>query len=58
MNTAVLARPRGSAQTQAAGVGLWVFIGVASALFTLFLAAYVMRMESADWWPIPMPCCR
>jgi len=56
MNTAVLGRRSpGSQQVQAAGIGLWVFIGVAGTLFTLFLAAYVMRMESADWWPIPMP---
>ena len=56
MNTAVLGRRSpGAQQVQAAGIGLWVFIGVAGTLFTLFLAAYVMRMESADWWPIPMP---
>lgn len=39
----------------AAGVGLWVFMGVAGALFSLFLTAYVMRMQSADWSPIAMP---
>lgn len=36
-------------------VALWVFIGVASALFALFLAAYVMRMNGSDWASIGMP---
>jgi cytochrome c oxidase subunit 3 len=39
----------------AVGIGLWVFIGVATSLFTLFLWAYVMRMDGADWSPIAMP---
>lgn len=39
----------------AAGIALWVFMGVATALFALFLTAYVMRMESTDWSPIAMP---
>lgn len=38
-----------------AGVGLWVFMGVATALFSLFIAAYVMRMDSSDWSPITLP---
>lgn len=36
-------------------VGLWVFMGVVTALFTLFLAAYVMRMDSPDWQRIALP---
>lgn len=36
-------------------VALWVFMGVASALFSLFLAAYVMRMTGADWSVIQLP---
>ncbi|MCU6434486.1 cytochrome c oxidase subunit 3 [Undibacterium sp. Jales W-56] len=36
-------------------VALWVFIGVATTLFLLFLAAYVMRMNGADWSVIQMP---
>lgn len=40
---------------QAAGIGLWVFIGVGCALFTLFVAAYIMRMDSSDWSPIALP---
>ncbi|KRB83885.1 bb3-type cytochrome oxidase subunit III [Noviherbaspirillum sp. Root189] len=39
----------------AAGIALWVFMGVATALFALFLTAYVMRMDSTDWSPIAMP---
>ena len=59
MNSAVLgARRRGVEPGAAAvaGTGLWVFIGVASTLFLLFLSAYVMRMDgSSDWSPIGMP---
>lgn len=36
-------------------IGLWVFIGVASSLFSLFLAAYVMRMSERDAVAIVMP---
>lgn len=39
----------------AAGIGLWVFIGVASTLFALFGAAYVMRMDGSDWSSIALP---
>jgi cytochrome c oxidase subunit 3 len=39
----------------AAGIGLWVFMSVATTLFSLFIAAYVMRMDGADWSPIVMP---
>ena len=37
------------------GTGLWVFMGVASALFSLFTLAYAMRMDGGDWSPIAMP---
>jgi cytochrome c oxidase subunit 3 len=37
------------------GVALAVFIGVATALFSLFIAAYVMRMANADAVAIAMP---
>ena len=37
------------------GVGLWVFIGVATTLFSLFITAYIMRMSSADAVAIVMP---
>lgn len=39
----------------ATSVALWIFIGVATALFMLFLAAYVMRMDGSDWSPFVMP---
>ena len=57
MSTAVLRMPAADdgARARAAGIGLWVFIGVASALFTLFLAAYLMRMTSSDWSSIALP---
>lgn len=35
--------------------GLWVFIGVASALFGLFVAAYLMRMGTPDWSSLALP---
>ena len=37
------------------GTGLWVFMGVATALFSLFTLAYAMRMDGGDWSPIAMP---
>lgn len=39
----------------AAGIGLWVFIGVVSTLFTLFIVAYVMRAAGEDWSSIALP---
>jgi len=36
-------------------VTLWVFLCVASVLFTLFIAAYFIRRAYADWQPIPVP---
>ncbi len=37
------------------GMGLWVFMGVATALFMLFFAAYVMRLGEPDAVTIRMP---
>ncbi len=36
-------------------IGLWVFMGVATALFSLFILAYALRMDSGDWSQIAMP---
>ena len=36
-------------------VTLGAFLCVASVLFTLFIAAYFIRMSYADWQPIPVP---
>jgi cytochrome c oxidase subunit III len=39
-----------------ATIGLWVFIGVVSTLFALFLTAYAMRMDRAqDWTALALP---
>ena len=37
------------------GVGLWVFIGVATTLFSLFVTAYVMRMSAGDATSVDLP---
>lgn len=43
-------------RSQATGIGLWVFIAVASTLFALFITAYAMRMlDAPDWSRIVMP---
>lgn len=38
-----------------AKIGLGVFLAVVGALFALFLSAYLMRMQLADWRPVPKP---
>jgi cytochrome c oxidase subunit 3 len=43
------------AHASAAGIGLWVFMGVATALFSLFVVAYVMRMSGGDAITIALP---
>jgi cytochrome c oxidase subunit III len=40
---------------RAAGTALWLFIGVATTFFSLFIVAYGMRMDAPDWSPIAMP---
>jgi cytochrome c oxidase subunit III len=39
----------------AARSALWVFLGVATSLFVLFVSAYAMRLGLADWTPLPRP---
>jgi cytochrome c oxidase subunit 3 len=39
----------------AASIGLWVFMGVATALFSLFATAYVMRMSGSDAVSLALP---
>jgi cytochrome c oxidase subunit 3 len=34
---------------------LWVFLGIASSLFALFISAYAMRLGWTDWSPLPRP---
>lgn len=50
-----VAAPRRAPRPQALGVGLWIFIGVATTLFGLFVTAYVMRMSLDDAVAIAMP---
>lgn len=49
-----VANMRGDAQP-AAKTALWVFLGVATSLFVLFVSAYAMRLGLADWTPLPRP---
>jgi cytochrome c oxidase subunit 3 len=39
----------------AATIGLGVFLAVVSSLFALFISAYLMRMQVADWAELPSP---
>ncbi|EJB07862.1 heme/copper-type cytochrome/quinol oxidase, subunit 3 [Rhizobium leguminosarum bv. trifolii WSM597] len=43
------------APVPAVKIGLFVFLGVVGALFSLAVSAYFMRMASADWWGMPVP---
>lgn len=43
------------AHRPAVKTALWVFLGVASSLFVLFVSAYAMRLGLADWTPLPRP---
>jgi cytochrome c oxidase subunit 3 len=59
MTSATLPQPDLSAHTtpqaDAVSTGLWVFMGVASCLFSLFLVAYVMRLNADDASSIALP---
>ena len=55
MAAARVVRPEVQARSGAVSVGLWVFIGVASTLFALFLLAYVMRLSGSDGAAIALP---
>jgi cytochrome c oxidase subunit III len=45
----------GPSRLPAAKIGLGVFLAVVGSLFALFLSAYLLRMEMADWRPLPAP---
>lgn len=55
------ARAQGEPRMQPAKVGLWIFLGVISSLFALFMTAYAMRMghghaqDMHDWHPVTEP---
>ena len=36
-------------------IGVWLFLGVATILFTALLSAYLVRMGLPDWRPLPEP---
>jgi cytochrome c oxidase subunit 3 len=45
----------GASSWPAATIGLGVFLAVVSSLFALFISAYFMRMQVADWAQMPAP---
>ena len=45
----------GASSSPAATIGLGVFLAVVSSLFALFISAYFMRMQVADWVQLPAP---
>ncbi|WP_024509701.1 cytochrome c oxidase subunit 3 [Bradyrhizobium sp. ARR65] len=45
----------GAMTLPAAKIGLGMFLAVAGCLFTLFISAYSMRMNMADWRALPVP---
>jgi cytochrome c oxidase subunit 3 len=45
----------GASSLPAATIGLGVFLAVVSSLFALFISAYFMRMQVADWAKMPAP---
>ena len=55
MNATATLRLGGDDQASAASIGLWVFMGVASSLFSLFITAYVMRMSASDAVALALP---
>ena len=52
---ALPAAPEPIAARPAIKTALWVFLGVASSLFALFVSAYAMRLSFGDWAPLPRP---
>jgi cytochrome c oxidase subunit 3 len=47
--------PGGAPARPLAKTALWVFLAVATSLFVLFVSAYAMRLNLADWSPLPRP---
>ena len=45
----------GASSLPTAIIGLGVFLAVVSSLFMLFISAYLMRMQVADWAQMPTP---
>src|SRR3546814_10577770 len=57
LEVGVIDGPAGAraAAVPAAKIGLRVFLAVVGALFALFVSAWSMRTQTADWWPLPVP---
>ena len=49
------ASDEGASSPRAAKIGLGFFLAVVGSLFTLLISAYSMRLQMADWWPLPVP---
>jgi cytochrome c oxidase subunit 3 len=45
----------GASALPASKIGLGVLVAVIASLFALFVSAYFMRMQLADWRPVPKP---
>ncbi|TCZ65459.1 cytochrome c oxidase subunit 3 [Roseicella aquatilis] len=45
----------GTPRLPTAKIGLGIFLAVAGLLLSLIVSSYVMRMEMADWRPLPRP---
>lgn len=45
----------GPSRIPTAKIGLGVFLAVVGSLFALFLSAYLIRMDTGDWRPLPVP---
>jgi cytochrome c oxidase subunit III len=45
----------GGSPLPTAKIGLGVLLAAIGSLFALFISAYVMRMQLADWQPVPKP---
>lgn len=48
-------RPAAAVRPLAVSTGLWVLIAVVSVLFLLFFAAYLMRLQGQEGYPLRMP---
>lgn len=47
--------PGGAFPLPRAQLGLWLFLAVATILFSAVISAYVVRMGMSDWQPLPEP---
>jgi cytochrome c oxidase subunit 3 len=47
--------PGGTPRAAQAKVGLWVFFGVVSVVFSILANVYLARMKMPDWQPLPDP---